>query len=171
MKKLLIILYLLAFLGCQEQNCLAPEPVMFDILYYNNNEVNLMNEIELEANGLSKLANEKLRIFYINDEDEINIDYNFFVGAIADRDTSDIFNSIIYPDNLIKLTGDGSQEFYFELGGKIDTLFFNVNQEKHPECKGNVYDVLEVSFNGLPVEVVRFPSTDFRYYYLESNKH
>ncbi len=171
MKKLLHLFLFVMLFGCQEQNCLAPEPKMFDILYYNDNEVNLMNEIELEANGLAYLINEKLRIFYKNSEDVTEIDYNFFIGTIANRDTSDIFNSIIYPDNLIEVTGDGSQEFYFELGGKIDTLFLNVNREPHPECEGYVYDILEMSFNGIPVEVVRSPSTDFRYYYLESNKH
>jgi len=170
MKKLLTILFLLAFISCQEQNCFAPEPVMFDILYYNNNEVNLMNDIELDANGMQSLVDTELSIYYKENSSKNFVEY----WISPRRDTTDlfgIFNSIIYSDNLIALTGNGNKEFYFELDNKIDTLFFEVDRQPHPECEGFVYKVLDVKFNGLPVTIATDVFDGEEYYYLESNKH
>ncbi|AMR27949.1 hypothetical protein A0257_13185 [Hymenobacter psoromatis] len=49
-------------------------------------------------------------------------------------------------------SADGYKIFYLELGGKTDTLFWDV-QKTRPNDPLDKYDIVSVKFNGKPVAI------------------
>jgi len=50
------------------------------------------------------------------------------------------------------VSSNGTKTFYLELGGKTDTLYYDV-QETRPSNPLDKYDIALVKFNGKPVAV------------------
>lgn len=51
---------------------------------------------------------------------------------------------------MSNVSSDGYKTFYLELGGKTDTLFWDV-QKTNPKDPLDKYDIVSVTFNGKPV--------------------
>ncbi len=52
--------------------------------------------------------------------------------------------------DMSNVSSDGYKTFYLELGGKTDTLFWDV-QKTNPKDPLDKYDIVSVTFNGKPV--------------------
>ena len=59
----------------------------------------------------------------------------------------------------------GMKTFYLTIGGKTDTLFYDV-QRNRPNAVTNQFDVVEALFNGKPAELRVFQATGAPYYVL-----
>ena len=122
-----------------------PYPMQFVLLDKQGNELFISEDTPIKVSSF----NSRGQRFYIDNQSEYPDGNIKLIKSITPSSTYPF--RFIYSSLSIPLaSSDGSKEWYLELNGKTDTLYYDVRRTR-PEALTNQYDVISVSFNSKPV--------------------
>lgn len=144
-------LSLLAFTAGCEKTPLPPNgndmpyPMQFVLLDKQGNELFTSEDTPIKVSSF----NSQGQRFYVDSKTEYPDGKSKVIVSVTPSTSYPfrfIFNSLTMP----LASSNGSKEWYLELNGKTDTLYYDVRHTR-PNALYNQYDVVSVSFNGKTV--------------------